>query len=73
MTAAAYVRMQELGLRAAPTAWARAQGWTLRERLLKLGAHLVRALRRGLLPLPHSFPFLHSFRQVALALGARAG
>jgi len=67
--------MQELGLRAARTAWARAQaqGWTLRERLLKLGAHLVRALRRGVLPLPHSFPFLHSFRQVALALGARAG
>lgn len=73
MTAAAYVLMQELRLRAARTACARAQVWTLRERLLKLGAHVVRSVRRVVLHLPHSFPFLASFRQVALALGARAG
>jgi Transposase DDE domain group 1 len=73
MTAAAYVLMQELRLRAARTACARAQVWILRERLLKLGAHVVRSVRRVVLHLPHSFPFLHSFRQVALALGARAG
>src|SRR6201997_4881219 len=38
-TAAAYVLMQELRLRAAGTACARAQVHTLRERLLKLGVH----------------------------------
>jgi len=73
MTAAAYVLMQELRLRAARTACARAQVWTLRERLLKLGAHVVRSVRRVVLHLPHAFPFLDTFRQVALALGARAG
>jgi len=73
MTAAAYVLMQELRLRAARTACARAQVWILRERLLKLGAHVVRSVRGVVLHLPHSFPFLASFRQVATALGARAG
>jgi hypothetical protein len=46
MTAAAYVLMQELRLRAARTACARAQVWTLRERLLKLGAQ-VKVYRTG--------------------------
>ena len=73
MTAAAYVLMQEIRLRAARTQCARAQVWMLRERLLKLGAHAVRSVRRVVLHLPHSFPFLDTFRQVALALGARAG
>jgi hypothetical protein len=73
MTAAAYVLMQEIRLRAARTPCARAQVWMLRERLLKLGAHVVRSVRRVVLHLPHSFPFLDTFRQVALALGARAG
>ena len=39
MTAAAYVLMQELRLRAARTACARTQVTWLRDRLLKLGAH----------------------------------
>ncbi|HYV30970.1 MAG TPA: IS1380 family transposase [Candidatus Binatia bacterium] len=73
MTAAAYVLMQELRLRAARTDCARAQVWTLRERLLKLGARVVRSVRRVVLHLPHSFPFLDTFHRVALALGARAG
>lgn len=73
MTAAAYVLMQELRLRAARTNCARAQVWMLRERLLKLGAHVVGSVRRVVLHLPASFPFLNTFRQVALALGARAG
>jgi len=73
MTAAAYVLMQELRLRAARTDCARAQVWTLRERLLKLGARVVRSVRRVVLHLPHSFPFLDTFQRVALALGARAG
>ena len=40
LTAAAYVLMQELRLRAARTACARAQVTWLRDRLLKLGAHV---------------------------------
>ena len=73
MTAAAYVLMQELRLRAARTDCARAQVCTLRERLLKLGARVVRSVRRVAVHLPTSFPFLDTFQSVALALGARAG
>ena len=73
MTAAAYVLMQEVRLRAAGTACARAQVGTLRERLLKLGAHVLRSVRRVVIHLPASFPCLTSFRQIALALGAGSG
>jgi hypothetical protein len=73
MTAAAYVLMQELRLRAAGTDCARAQVWILRERLLKLGARVVVSVRRVVIHLPVSFPFLKSFRQIALALGASSG
>ena len=73
MTAAAYVLMQELRLRAARTACARAQVWTLRDRLLKLGAQVVASVRRLVVHLPHSFPYLDAFRRVALALGAVPG
>jgi hypothetical protein len=70
LTAAAYVLMQELRLRAAGTHCARAQVWTLRERLLKLGARVAVSARRMVLHLPASFPFLDDFRKVAIALGA---
>jgi hypothetical protein len=70
LTAAAYVLMQELRLRATGTRYARAQVWTLRERLLKLGARVVVSARRMVLHLPASFPFLDDFRKVAMALGA---
>jgi len=73
LTAAAYVLMQELRLRAAGTNCARAQIWTLRERLLKLGARVLVSLRRIVVHLPASFPFLPAFRRVALALGASPG
>jgi hypothetical protein len=73
MTAAAYVLMQELRLRAARTACARAQVWTLRERLLKLGASVIVSARRVVIHLPVSFPFLASFRQIALSFGALSG
>jgi hypothetical protein len=73
LTAAAYVLMQELRLRAAGTACARAQVWMLRERLLKLGAHVVGSVRRVVVHLPAAFPFLPTFRKVALALGALSG
>ena len=73
LTAAAYVLMQELRLGAARTRCARAQVWMLRERLLKLGARVLVSVRRAVLHLPASFPFLPTFRQVALALGASSG
>jgi hypothetical protein len=73
MTAAAYVLMQELRLRLAGTACARAQVGTLRDRLLKLGAHVVVSVRRILVHLPQSFPYFHSFHRLALSLGARTG
>jgi hypothetical protein len=73
LTAAAYVLMQELRLRARGTDCARAQVWTLRERLLKLGARVMVSVRRMVMHLPASFPFLPAFRKVALALGASPG
>ena len=73
LTAAAYVLMQELRLRAAHTHCARAQVWTLREQLLKLGAHVLVSVRRVVVHLPASFPFLPIFHRVALALGAAPG
>jgi hypothetical protein len=73
LTAAAYVLMQELRLRTAHTACARAQVTTLRERLLKLGVQVVRSVRRIVLHLPTSTPFLDAWRHIALALGARTG
>ena len=73
MTAAAYVLMQELRAGLAGTASARAQVSTLRERFLKLGAQVVASVRRIVLHLPRSFPYLHSFHRLALNLGARSG
>ena len=70
LTAAAYVLMQELRLRAARTAYARTQVTGLRERLLTLGGHVVVSVRRIVLHLPTSTPALHAWRHIALALGA---
>jgi hypothetical protein len=71
LTAAAYVLMQELRVRAAGTACARAQVGMLRERLL--GAQVLVSVRRVVVHLPASFPFLPTFHRVALALGAATG
>ena len=73
MTAAAYVLMQEIRLSAALTSLARAQAWTIRERLLKLGARVVSSVRRLVIHLPKAFPWKVEFQKVALALGATAG
>jgi hypothetical protein len=73
LTAAAYVLMQELRLRAARTACARTQVTWLRDRLIKLGAHVVVSVRRVVLHLPTATPDLHAWRRIALALGARPG
>jgi len=73
LTAAAYVLLQELRLRAAGTACARAQVLLLRERLLKLGARVMVSARRLVIHLPASFPFLPAFRDIACRLGAQSG
>jgi hypothetical protein len=73
LTAAAYVLMQEMRLSAAATDCARAQVWTLRERFLKLGARVMLSVRRIVVHLPQSFPFLATFRHMALKLGASLG
>ena len=70
LTAAAYALMQELRLQAALTDCARAQVWTLRERFLKLGARVMVSMRRLVVHLPQSFPFLAAFRQIAMGLRA---
>ena len=69
LTAAAYVLMQELRLRAARTACARSQVTWLRNRLLKLGVHVVRSVRRVVLHLPRATPHLDG----VAAHRARAG
>ncbi len=73
MTAAAYVLMQEIRMRAVRTDCARAQVSTLRERLIKLGVRVEVSVRRIVLHLPVAFPFLHTWNRVAFALGARGG
>jgi Transposase DDE domain group 1 len=73
LTAAAYVLMQEIRLRTRGTGLKRAQVWTLRERLLKLGTRVLVSVRRVVLHLPASFPYLPAFRRVALGLGASPG
>jgi Transposase DDE domain group 1 len=73
LTAAAYVLMQELRLRAARTACAHAQVTGLRARLLKLGVHVVVSVRRIVLHLPTSTPDLDAWRHISLALGACPG
>jgi hypothetical protein len=73
LTAAAYVLLQELRLAATHTVCARAQVSTLRERLLKLGVEVTVSVRRIVLHLPRSFPFLDAWQRIALRLGAEAG
>jgi len=72
LTLAAYLLFQELRRRAAKTACADAQGTTLRERLLKLAVSVERSVRRIVLHLPTTFPWLATWRQLARAVGATA-
>ena len=73
LTATAYVLMQEMRIHLEKTSHARAQVSTLRERFLKLGAQVVSSVRRIVLHLPQSFPYLDSFHHLALSLGAQTG
>ena len=70
MTAAAYVLMQELRLKARWTSCARAQVSTLRLRLLKLGAWIETSVRRIVIHLPLGTPFADDRRRVARPVGA---
>jgi Transposase DDE domain group 1 len=69
LTAAAYVLYQELRLRARGK-FASAQVGTLRERLLKLGVWVERSVRRIVLHLPASFPYLDEWLRIARSVGA---
>ncbi|MGI8785122.1 MAG: transposase, partial [Acidobacteriota bacterium] len=57
----------------ARTRCARAQVSTLRERLLKLGVHVVASVRRIVLHLPASYPWMTDWKRLAQALGASPG
>jgi hypothetical protein len=70
LTLAAYILFQELQRRARGTACADAQVTTLRERLIKLAVWVERSVRRIVLHLPMSFPWLRTWRQLARAAGA---
>ncbi len=70
LTAAAYVLMQELQLRADRTTLARAQVPRLRLTLLKIGVHVVCSVRRIVLHLPRAHPDPEAWQQIARGLGA---
>ena len=71
LTAAAYVLMQEIRRNAAGTVLQNAQISTMRERLLKLGAVVKRSIRRIVIHLPLSCPWIQSWRSIAAAVGAQ--
>ena len=70
LTAAAYVLLQELHLRADRTSLARAQVGRLRLVLLKIGVRVTRSVRRFMLHLPRAHPDLHAWQAIAARLGA---
>jgi hypothetical protein len=73
LTATAYILFQTLQQQAQGTAGAGFQIATLRERLIKLAVWLTRSARRIVLHLPRACTWLEPWRQVARAVGARAG
>jgi len=70
LTLAAYILFQTLQAQAQGTACADAQVSTLRERLIKLAAWIERSVRRIVLHLPTTYPWLTTWRQIALRVGA---
>jgi Transposase DDE domain group 1 len=71
LTLAAYILFQELRRRAQGTACADAQVTTLRERLIKLAVCVERSVRRIVLHLPLTLPWLSIWQRLARAVGAR--
>lgn len=70
LTAAAYILMQELRLKAQGTRFARAQVGTLREHLLKLGAWFESSVRRFVVHLPSQAPSAREWKIIARSIGA---
>jgi hypothetical protein len=70
LTATAYILFQTLQTHAQGTACADAQVSTLRERLFKLATWVQRSVRRIVLHLPTTYPWLTTWRQIAVAVGA---
>jgi hypothetical protein len=70
LTVAAYILFQTLRAQAEGTACADAQVSTLRERLIKLAAWVERSVRRIVLHFPITYPWLTTWRQIALRVGA---
>jgi Transposase DDE domain group 1 len=70
LTATAYILFQTLQAHAQGTACADAQVSTLRARLVKLAAWVQRSVRRIVLHLPTTYPWLTTWRQLALRVGA---
>ncbi len=62
--------MQELRLSARGSECATAQVSTLRERFLKLGVWIERSVRRIVLHLPQSSPYLCDWLRIARSVGA---
>jgi len=70
LTAAAYVLMQELRLKARYTRCAHSQVTTLQLRLLKIGAWVEQSVRRIVLHLPSSTAYADDWRHIARSIGA---
>ena len=70
LTAAAYVLLQELQLRADRTSLARAQVGRLRLVLLKIGVRVERSVRRIVLHLPRAHPDPRAWQVIARSFGA---
>ena len=68
ISAAVYVLMQELRLKARRNGCGRCQVGTLR--LLKLGAWIESSVRRIVFPLPIGTPFADDWRRIARSVGA---
>ncbi|MFQ5916045.1 MAG: IS1380 family transposase [Nitrospinota bacterium] len=71
LTAAAYALYQQLRYEARGTECERAQVWTLRERLVKIGVVIRESVRRIWIEAPRTYVWLSTWR--AVAARARAG
>lgn len=70
LTAAAYALYQQLRYEARATECARAQVWTLRERLVKIGVTIRESLRRILIEAPRAYAWLKTWDVIAARVGA---
>ena len=69
LTAAAYVLMQEIQMKARHTDCAKAQVSTIRNRLLKLAVRVEVSVRRVVIHMAKQFPGQPAWQRVALASG----